>query len=446
MFISAIILGFLLGFGFPFSVSSVRVFYPLFQILYPSSAWLLLFFFIISIASLGYGIIYFLRRSRIHAGALSAVSGTSNRVIIITTVLLTTLFAIPYAITRSRYFLPGGDTVAYVGKANQFLHFGIGWSLFYDTRPIVDIFFALITTGVGFLKLSVEASYLISSSILMLVSMTLMVASSFLTLRRNGYDKLTIIISLMMTMSSVQTFQLNGGTYANSLAFSLLYFSIYILDKLLASHRLRQMLLLSGVGIIAALTHVETFGLSILVLIFSVIAISIKSPRADANKNLGNILAVLAVELIALSPFIGLAIFDDQYFGAFSTYLGNVHQKYFAAFPGISGSPPPPMDFDRVALSSLAVQYGNVFAYAALALSFPILALRFRTERCSRSDVYTLIWSAMAIIGAVTVYVLSVYWANPSFAGLLLTRRFLYLLPLPLLYSVTVDFFRRFRR
>jgi len=426
------------------SAFSSDTFYSIFVTVYPWAFWFLVIFFSVSITSVIYAAGHFLKGSNTNTSSIELPSNTRNYAVPLMIFTLMALFVIPYAITRSSYALPGGDTVFYIYFANGFQHYGIVWSFLNDPRPFIDVVFALTITLLGFFKLADQTNYLLSASAMMIMSVTLMVGASFVILLRNGFDKVTIFVAMLLTLSSVQTFQLNNGQYANALALSFLYLSLWVLDRMLMSQRLVEVIMLSGLGVLSALTHVETFAISSVVILISTLSISMRLSASEAKKNLTKLLKVFLIELVVLSPFVGLSLFEVQYFGAFSTYLGNVHARYFAAFPGISGAPPPPAEFDKVALLSLAVQYGNIFTYAALVLSFPVLALRFKRKQHAKSDVYALVWSGMIVIGAITAYVLSSFWSNPNFPGLLLTRRFLFLLPLPFLYSAIVDFLRRF--
>ncbi len=440
LWIAAAIGTFLIASGL---AGTVDGFYAAFVLFYPWAVWLLVVLMSISVSALVYSAVVLLKQKNLDPLLPRDVSKVRDLVVIIMSCALVGLFLVPFLITRANYFLPGGDAVYYIGMANEFRHYGLGWSLVNDSRPFINIMLGFIITGFGFLQLNDQANYLISTSIIMIGSIVLMVGASFLLLRRNGFDKVTIFVAILLTLSSVSTIQLSNGQYANVLALSLLYLSLYLLDRILVSRGLVEVLLLAAVGTSAALTHIETFGISSLVILGSTLLVSAKLPYVVAKEHLVMILTVFAIEVALLSPFIGLALSNTHYFGIFSTYLGNVHERYFAAFPGTVGAPPPPPDFDRTALLSLTVQYGNLLTFVALTISFPILALKFKRRQQVRSDIFALVWGLIVIVGAITTYSLSIFSVNPNFAGLLLTRRFLFVLPLPFLFSTTADFLRR---
>src|SRR5881396_480871 len=111
VFVAGVIVAILSEYDLAFSTPSNRIFFPVFEVVYPWSIWFLLFFFVTSIASLGYAAVRLFLRAKVNMNSPENVATTPDRNVVFMIIILTALFAIPYMITRSQYSLPGGDTV-----------------------------------------------------------------------------------------------------------------------------------------------------------------------------------------------------------------------------------------------------------------------------------------------------------------------------------------------
>jgi len=358
---------------------------------------------------------------------------------------LVVLFAIPFLQARQAINVPGGDSVQYIFELNQFLHSGPIWILLNDSRPFVDLSLAMIYTAFTPLFGYSQWSYVVSTSALQITSTALMVGSSMLFLRRNGFGPFTIFAALLLTLSSTEILQMTGDNYAAYLALSMFYFSVLFLDKVLGQPRtnLLQPLLFALSMSLIALSHTQLFAVFCTVSVAIGTLATIRSGGWQKVLRSGIAMKLSILQLAFLGPFIYLALFNTHYFGVFSPFLGDTREKYFSIFPSVLNAPYPPQEFDRTALLSLIEQYGNIFQYGALIAAFLIVTLNFKRGRYKNSELYALGWSTVIILGAAITYVYAAILGGGAFPGFLYARRLIFLLPLPFLYATLIESLRK---